>query len=151
MCWKCDGMTDEEYARQIEDHLTTHGWMVNHVENNGGRNPSFAYTVGLSLHSHPEFIIFGCPPYPAYRALEPLAHAVLAGRRFDEGDDLSDLYAGRPELLRLPDSTTHLYAANDMFRQPGEPPIPALQLLWPARLQPLADLINRPHEGGDAR
>jgi hypothetical protein len=38
-----------------------------------------------------------------------------------------------------------------MFRQPGGPPIPALQLLWPTRLQPLADLINTPDEGGDAR
>lgn len=151
MCIKCDGMTGDEYARQVEQHLTTHGWMVNHVEDDGDRNPSFAYTLGLSLHGHPELIIFGCPPFPAYRALEPLALAVLAGRRFDEGDDVSDLYAGSPQLLRLPDSTTHLYVANDMFRQPGQPPIPALQLLWPTPLPPMADLINRPDREGDVR
>ena len=147
MCFKCDGMTHDEYARQVEQHLTTHGWMVNHVEDDGDRNPSFAYTLGLSLHRHPELIIFDSPPY---RALEPLALAVLAGRRFDEGDDVSDLYAGRPQLLRLPDSSTHLYVANDMFRQPGGPPIPALQLLWPTQVRPLADVIDQPGDG-DAR
>lgn len=151
MCFKCDGMTDEEFVRQIEQHLTTHGWMVNHVEADGERNPSFAYTLGLSLHGHPELIIFDCPPYPAYRALEPLALAVLAGRRFDEGDDVNDLYAGRPQLLRLPDSSTHLYVANDLFRRPGGPPIPALQLVWPTPLRPLAELLDLPGRDGDAR
>jgi len=150
VCFKCDGMTDDEYARQIEQNLATHGWTVQHIAADGDRNPSFAYTLGLSLRRHPELIIFGCAPYPAYRALEPLALAVLAGRRFDEGDDVSDLYAGRPQLLRLPDSTTHLYTANDMFRQPGDPPIPALQLLWPTQVRPLADVIDQPGDG-DAR
>jgi hypothetical protein len=151
MCFKCDGMTDDEYARRIEQNIGTHGWTVQHVEADGDRNPSFAYTLGLSLRLHPEFIIFGCRPYPSYRALEPLAAAVLAGLRFDEGNDLSDLYAGRPELLRLPDSTTHLFMANELFRQPGQPPVPALQLLWPARLRPLAELLELPDRDGDAR
>ncbi|TDU86843.1 uncharacterized protein DUF4262 [Kribbella voronezhensis] len=149
MCFKCDGMTDDQYARLVEQNINAHGWTVQHVEADGNRNPSFAYTLGLSLRGHPELITFGCHPYPAYRALEPLALAVLAGRRFDEGHDLSDLYAGRPELLRVPDSTTHLFLANDLFRRPGQPPIPALQLVWPTRLQPMAELLDLPSHDGD--
>jgi Domain of unknown function (DUF4262) len=85
------------------------------------RNPRFSYTVGLSRLDHPEIITFGMCPECAYEAIEPLAAAVLAGRRFDEGDDVTDLYRERypdpppPQLLRFPDSSTHLLVANDMY------------------------------------
>ncbi|WP_185444638.1 DUF4262 domain-containing protein [Kribbella qitaiheensis] len=144
-------MTGDEYDRRLGRDIMRHGWTVQHVDGDGDRNPSFAYTLGLSLHGHPEFIVFDCFPNPAYRALEPLAIAVLAGRRFDEGGDLSGLYVGRPQLLRLPDSTTHLLTANDMFRQPGGPPIRALQLLWPTSVRQLADVIDRPDRDEEAR
>jgi hypothetical protein len=45
-------------------------------------------------------------------------------------------YSEKAELLRFPDSSTHLFMANSMYRAPGGPPIPALQVYWPTR-QPL--------------
>ncbi|WP_020387261.1 DUF4262 domain-containing protein [Kribbella catacumbae] len=131
MCDLCGGITSPEYEQRLLANIQRYGWTVQFVEgDHGGRNPAYAYTLGLSLHGHPEFITFNCRPELVARDLEPLAQAVLAGRQFDEGDDLGDLF--RPRLLRLPDSTTHLYTANTMFRRPGDPPIRALQFVWPS-------------------
>jgi hypothetical protein len=135
MCDVCGGLSDDEYSEQLATSIGTFGWCLQYVLGEDRRNPGYAYTVGLSLHRHPELIIFDHLAERAYLALEPLAWAVLEGRRFDEGDDLSEYYPppGRAELLRFPDSSTHLLLANVMFRDPGEPPIAALQLLWPGK------------------
>lgn len=132
MCDICGGITNPEYEQQLLTNIQRYGWTVQFIEGeHGGRNPSYAYTLGLSLHGHPEFITFNCHPDFVGRELQPLAESVLGGRRFEEGDHLGDLF--RPQLLRMPDSTNHLYTANTMFRRPGDPPIEALQLVWPTR------------------
>jgi hypothetical protein len=135
MCEFCDGPTDTAYWDRVQDLIQANGWTVQYVMGEDDRNPAFAYTIGLSRCTHPEIIVFICHPECAMRALEPLARAVLDGRRFDEGDDLSGLYpySEKAELLRFPDSSSHLFMANSMYRAPGEPPIPALQLYWPTR------------------
>ena len=139
MCDVCGGMTAEEYEDRLVTNIRTYGWTAQYVEGEDDRNPAFAYTLGLTLHRHPEFIMFNCRLDQVGRIFMPVVQAVLDGRRFDEGTDLSAYYphypsAETPQLLRLPDSSTHLYTANTMFRRPGDPPIPALQLLWPRRL-----------------
>jgi hypothetical protein len=133
MCEFCDGLTDTEYWGRMQDRILANGWTVQYVVGEDSRNPTFAYTIGLSRYAHPEIIVFTCHPECAMRSLEPLARAVLDGRRFDEGDDLTGLYpySENAELLRFPDSSTHLFMANTMYRTPGQPPIPALQLYWP--------------------
>jgi hypothetical protein len=131
MCDICGGITNPEYEQRLLSNIRKHGWTVQFIEGADARNPAFAYTLGLSLHGHPEFITFNCHPGFVAREFQPLAEAVLSGQRFDEGDDLSELL--QPRLLRVPDSTTHLYTANTMFRRPEEPPIEALQLVWPTR------------------
>jgi hypothetical protein len=82
-------------------------------------------------------------PGCAYEAVSPVVEAVLAGARFDEGDDVSHLYgeypdAPPPRLLRFPDSSTHLRIANDMYRRAGEPPIKALHIFWPSEIPLMA-------------
>jgi hypothetical protein len=139
MCDLCDGITVEEYEQRLLTNIRTYGWTAQYVEGEGDRNPAFAYTVGLSLERHPELIMFNCRPEQVQPIFGPVAQAVCDGRRFDEGSDLSALFphypsAEAPQLLRMPDSSTHLYAANTMFRRPGDPPIPALQVVWPRRL-----------------
>lgn len=131
MCDICGGITNPEYEQRLLTNIARYGWTVQFIEGDNERNPPYAYTLGLSLHGHPEFITFNCHQDLVARELQPLAEAVLGGRQFDEGDDLHDLLL--PRLLRLPDSTTHLYTANTMFRRPGEPPIESLQLVWPTR------------------
>jgi len=153
MCELCNGMTEQEYREQIMTSIRRQGWTVQYVEGDSDRNPSFAYTVGLSRVRHPEIIVFDCSPDHAYHGLRQLAYPIMTGMYFDEGDDLSGFYQppDRAELLRFPDSSTHLLTANDLYRRPGEPPLPALQLLWP---DPLAFLRDRPSgaaESGEAR
>jgi hypothetical protein len=131
MCDICGGITNPEYQQRLLSNIQQHGWTAQFIEGADDRNPPYAYTLGLSLHGHPEFITFNCHPSFVASEFQPLAEAVLSGRRFDEGDELGDLLL--PRLLRLPDSTTHLYTANTMFRRPGDPPIEALQLVWPTR------------------
>jgi hypothetical protein len=135
MCLICDGMTKKEYWAMLRNEILTRGWCLVSVEGDGPRNPAFSYTAGLSRCDHAEIIVFGMHPECAREAIEPVAEAVLAGRRFDEGDDLSPLYPHpeRAELLRFPDSSTHLFYANDMYRAAGRPPVPALHLFWPSQ------------------
>ncbi|MEV5962394.1 DUF4262 domain-containing protein [Kribbella sp. NPDC051952] len=129
-------MTHEQFSRQIEQNIQTYGWAMQYIEGDGVRNPAFGYSLGLSLYGHPELIVFDPDPCWAYRGLKPLAWAVMDGAVFDEGDDLSEFFPPPEpaELLRFPDSATHLYTANQMFRRPGWPPIPALQLIWATRI-----------------
>jgi Domain of unknown function (DUF4262) len=136
MCDVCGGITNDEYLQRLVDNIRTYGWTLQFIEGDDQRSPAFAYTLGLSLRGHPEFITFNCRPESVQGDLEPLIQAVLEGERFDEGADLSRYYpaARKPELLRFPDSTTHLYTANGMFRRAGDPPIEALQFVWPSQV-----------------
>ncbi|GAA1146256.1 hypothetical protein GCM10009630_50970 [Kribbella jejuensis] len=147
MCDLCGGLTDELFARQLEDKIQTYGWAMFYVSGDGARNPAFGYTLGLSLYEHPEIIVFDDEPAFAQPSLKPLAWAVMAGAEFDEGDDLSCFFPppDTAQLLRFPDSATHLYTANTMFRQPGQPPLPALQLVVPSRTA-----LMRPTGSGQA-
>ncbi|TDD59693.1 DUF4262 domain-containing protein [Kribbella antibiotica] len=131
MCEMCGGVTTEEYSESTEARLRTYGWTHQYVEGDGERNPGFAYTIGLSQYGHPEIIVFDPREGSAYLCLKPLAWAVLEGSTFCEGDDLSAFFPppDRVELLAFPDSGTHLFIANSIFRGAGEPPLPALQLV----------------------
>jgi hypothetical protein len=151
VCHLCDGMTEQDYRVRIIRGIHQYGWAVQYVESDGDRNPSFAYTVGLSRVCHPEIIVFDCTPERGYHALRQLAWPVVIGMRFDEGDDLSDFYPPpeRAELLRFPDSSTHLFTANDIYRRDGDPPIPALQLFWADPPALVRDSLDR--RGGRAR
>ncbi|MFK4089785.1 DUF4262 domain-containing protein [Kribbella sp. NPDC020789] len=135
MCHVCGGITAREYSSEIEARLRTYGWTVQFVEGDGERNPAFGYTIGLSQYDHPEIIVFDPVPVSAYLSLKPLAWSVLAGDTFGEGDDLSAFFPppDRAELLNFPDSATHLFTANSIFRRAGEPALPALQLVRTAR------------------
>ena len=120
---------------QVRDTILRHGWAVPYVLGDGSdHEPDFAYTVGLSRFDHPEFICFRMCPEHATGDLNRLGEAVRAGRRFAEGDDLSDVFRGEDpgELLWFPDSSTHLYLANDFYRPAGGRPVPALQLYFPS-------------------
>ncbi|WP_134117576.1 DUF4262 domain-containing protein [Kribbella kalugense] len=153
MCDRCGGLTDDQYSWQIERNILTYGWTMQYVESDGVRNPAFGYTLGLSLYRHPEIIVFDPEPDSAYLGLKPLAWAVMGGAVFDEGDDLSAFFPppDAAALLRFPDSAHHLFTANQMFRQPGQPPLPALQLIWPTRIALIQPSDSSPTPGGGVR
>lgn len=134
MCDVCNGATYQGVLAEIRSDIQTHGWTVQYVVGENDRNPSYAYTAGLSLYEHPEIIYYNWHVECSIHALGPLAQAVASGsRRFAEGDDLDGLfpYPEKAQLLHFPHSITHLIIANDLFRRPGQPPVPALQLVWP--------------------
>jgi hypothetical protein len=149
MCDICGGLTDEQYSERLERNILTYGWTIQFVEGDGIRNPAFGYTVGLSLYRHPEIIVFDPDPAWVYLGIKPLVWAVQTGEVFDEGDDLTAYFPPpeRAELLRFPDSATHLFTANQMFRQPGEGPVPALQLIWPTRNELIRAAQQAPTRG----
>jgi uncharacterized protein DUF4262 len=131
MCATCQGITPAEYWDLLTSSILERGWFVQATED--GETP-LAYTVGLTMLGHPELIVFGMDPGPAEDVLAAVAEQVLAGREFTDGDDVSSLYdAHEPVvLLELPDSAVHLHRANDLYRETGGPPVPALQLFWPS-------------------
>ncbi|WP_328994891.1 DUF4262 domain-containing protein [Kribbella sp. NBC_01245] len=145
MCGMCGGEKIAESWRRICDGILSVGWALVTIPDDGPRNPSFAYTMGLSELGHPEFIVFGRSDLEAHAAVAPLAHAVLRGEFFDEGDDLTRLYpaaASPPQLLRFPDSTTHLLWANDMYRGADDAPIRALHVVWASDLGEMRQLTS---------
>lgn len=134
MCLMCEGMTAAQYRGKLRDIILRRGWAVVAVEDGGDSEPAFGYTVGLSRWDHPELIMFGAHAPCCATALDRIAELVCDGRRFDEGADLSAVFPeGRGELLRFPDSSTHLFVANEFYRPAGGAPVPALQLYFPAR------------------
>lgn len=153
MCDMCGGLTDEQFSRQLEQTIQTYGWAMVYVEGDGDRNPAFGYTLGLSLYQHPEIIVFESDPCCAELSLKPLAWAVMEGVEFDEGDDLSCFFPppNTAELLRFPHSAEHLYTANTMFRQPGRPPLPVLQLVLPSRTALIQPTGSTRTPGGGVR
>ncbi|WP_433168372.1 DUF4262 domain-containing protein [Kribbella sp. CA-247076] len=145
MCDMCGGLTDDQYSDRLERNILTYGWTMQFVEGDGDRNPAFGYTLGLSLHDHPEIIAFDPDAAWVYLCLKPLAWAVQSGEVFDEGDDLSAYFPPpeRAELLRFPDSTSHLFTAKHHV-PPAERPAPPRP---PARLaNPHSPPPPRPHK-----
>ncbi len=135
MCLECQGWTKREVYALMRSRILEHGFTITMVEPDGPANPPFAYTVGLSRVDHPEIICFNMCPACAERALTPLARAVLdLDVRLSEGAEVDHYFgpeATGAQLLEFPDSSTHLFDANNFYRRAGGPPVPALQLLWP--------------------
>lgn len=126
----------------LRRRLLGRGWAVTYVEGAGARIPAYGYTVGLSRWDHPELIMFGEHPECCVAVLNRVAGRVRSGWDLDEGDDLSFLlpeYDHPLAVLRFPDSTTHLYLANVLYRPRSRHPVQALQLLFPDR----EPLLNR--------
>lgn len=137
MCMMCsDGRSVAEHIGMIRRRVREHGWTLVYVSGDDERNPSFGYTVGLTQYGQPELIMFDEVPGRCGTVLNRLARLSCFGRVFDEGDDLSDIVpeAGeRLSVLCFPDSATHLYLANDLYRGPFAPALPALQIYFPDR------------------
>ena len=61
MCWTCDvcdhpGSTVDDYLDRIRRKIRRAGWAVQYVEDD--RVP-YAYTIGLTPHGLPEFLMTG--------------------------------------------------------------------------------------------
>ncbi|MGH3488458.1 MAG: DUF4262 domain-containing protein [Actinopolymorphaceae bacterium] len=94
--------------------------------------PPFAYTIGLTrFQGHPEIITFGLCVDHLGDTLNVLGEAVRVGIDVRSPAFLDELF--QPDTTRMitvEDSSRHLLGANRVYRAAGQPPVPALQLIW---------------------
>jgi hypothetical protein len=98
--------------------------------------PSYIYTVGLSGFGHPELILFATAPAVAAKVLNDLGELVRLGRGLAPGERVR-LRCGDVHLLTFPESADWLFAANDLYRAPGGPPVSALLVVPADELAPV--------------
>lgn len=129
MCWRCDNpeATEADYFRLIRKLIDRDGWFIQGVEKTRAR-PAFTYTVGLTLHGHPELLVTGMPSRRATQFLNDQAHALLhhAAPPFKPGDSHlwpDDLLI---EVVAVAQPSVHLVMAHGMFG----PGIRAVQLVY---------------------
>ena len=117
-----------EYLDQVRNIIRRYGYAVQCVMGveNGPR--SFAYTVGLTACSRPEFAVSGTSPEHSQWLLNSIARKVIAGAVYRNGDRPKGIQKPHPPcLLQIPDE--YLVIARQIYDRP----ISALQLALPDR------------------
>ncbi|SHK81989.1 protein of unknown function [Pseudonocardia thermophila] len=114
----------DEHDAWLRATIRRYGWALQAVLA-GADSPPFVHTVGLTGFDHPELILFNTEQATAATVLNQLGELVRAGRRLRPGDRI-ETGPGPVRLLHLPRSDPWMFAANDFYREPGEPPVPAL-------------------------
>lgn len=125
MCWMCDhpGSTVADYLAEIRRKIRERGWTVQYVEDD--RAP-YAYTIGLTRHGLPEFLMTGISPR---RALGLLGGIVESAPAIDVPKPGARLTLSGPTLVEVvevehPDA--HMNSAIAIYG--GD--VRALQLVW---------------------
>ncbi|MGO2051329.1 DUF4262 domain-containing protein [Glutamicibacter sp. 287] len=109
---------------------------------------TFGYTVGLTAHGHPEFLVRGLDMATTCGLLNPLAHRVIkTGEIF--GHQHTAHYLGQQLLyfMRMPDAGRHLLEAAARYGSA----MTALEIRiidsWPPPPEMLAEAARRGSEG----
>ncbi|MGH3491186.1 MAG: DUF4262 domain-containing protein [Actinopolymorphaceae bacterium] len=94
--------------------------------------PPFAYTIGLTrFQGHPEIITFALCVDHLGDTLNVLGEAVRVGIDVRSPAFLDELFQpGTARMITVEDSSRYLRGANRFYRAAGQPPVPALQLVW---------------------
>jgi Domain of unknown function (DUF4262) len=114
----------DQYDAWQRETIRRHGWALQAVLGDG-ESPPFVYTVGLSGYGHAELILFATSQATAASVLNELGEIVRSGHRLEAGEKVR-VHNGEVHLLRFPESEHWLFAANDLYRTPDRPPVPAL-------------------------
>lgn len=139
--------TRARVLHDIRRRIDKYGWAVQAIGEqcavpgcSGGRSNArgadFGYTVGLSrFHGHPELIVTGVPQMQTVAPLNLMGERIRAGHRFVGGDLVTGLFACGCSMAVVEvdprQSARHLTYANLLYRNPGAPPVRALQIVWP--------------------
>ncbi len=132
MCEVCDGKSLEEFVAGVVADIRSCGWSLVAVEDDQGRHVC-TYTVGLTrLHGHPELLFTGNHVEVAQRVLSTIAADVCSGARLADGDTVGGPDGGSAPacLLMRVANPERLAMAQAVYRLPGFPPVPALQVVW---------------------
>ncbi len=113
MCDLCDGTspTGADQRARVVRTIENFGWLVQFVEADT-RQPSLAYTVGLTAFGLPEISVVGLSAQSAGELLNHAAELCLAGQCGAGSRVLSP--DGREYVLRL-GSPGDLYVARDVY------------------------------------
>jgi Domain of unknown function (DUF4262) len=125
----------DQYEAWQRDTIRHHGWALQPVPGDED-GPPYVYTVGLSGFGHPELILFATAPAIAAAVLNDLGELVRLGRGLAAGERIP-LRCGDVHLITFPESADWLFAANDLYRAPGGPPVPALLVVPADELVPV--------------
>ena len=125
----------DQYEAWQRDTIRNHGWALQPVPGDED-GPPYVHTVGLSGFGHPELILFATAPAIAAAVLNDLGELVRLGRGLAAGERIP-LRCGDVHLITFPESADWLFAANDLYRAPGGPPVPALLVVPADELVPV--------------
>ena len=125
----------DQYEAWQRDTIRRHGWALQAVPGYED-GPPYVHTVGLAGFGHPELILFATAPAIAATVLNDLGELVRLGRGLAPGERIR-LRSGDVHLLTFPESADWLFAANDLYRLPGGPPVPALLVVPADELMPV--------------
>jgi hypothetical protein len=114
-------------AARIETAVGSGRWRLTYVEPDAG-TPSFAYTIGLWSHGHPELVVFGLDPALSGPLLNVIADQILAGRRLADGDRL-DIEGWPLSVFELPNAEEVVLWAARFYGGV----VSAVQLVYPDR------------------
>lgn len=110
---------------ELRAMIEAHGWAVRNVAD---ADPSrcLSYTVGLSVHHHPEVVMTGLPPAVGTAFLNVVGEIVVREHgRFRPGHPTTELADGPPmPVLEIVDKSD-LTAVEAIY---GD--VPALQIVW---------------------
>ncbi|MFZ1179898.1 MAG: DUF4262 domain-containing protein [Mycobacterium sp.] len=124
MCWMCDhsGSTVDDYLAEIRAKIRRRGWTVQYVEDD--RVP-YAYTVGLTRHGLPEFLMTGVSPQRALQLLGGIAESAPDVEVPAPGERLT-LSGTLVEVVEVEHPDAHMNAAIAIYGSQ----VRALQLVW---------------------
>jgi hypothetical protein len=110
---------------ELRSMITRHGWAVRNVVD---PDPSrcLSYTVGLTVHGHPEVVMTGLPPQVATAFLNAVGEIVVReGGRFAAGDSTTELTDGPALPVLAVTDTSGLVAVRSLYGA-----VEALQVVW---------------------
>ncbi len=134
MCWVCDHpeATRREHLEYVRAEVDKHCWVVIGVQRHRFR-PPYSYTVGLTNHGSPEFVVTGLPSQGAADLLNDVAaHLVRAdappaAERVPRTRERAPLTSGPLlEIVSVSEPTAHLQVAAELFG----PGLRAIQLVY---------------------
>ncbi|AKN17021.1 hypothetical protein MHAE_01890 [Mycobacterium haemophilum DSM 44634] len=128
MCWICDrpGSTKDDYLDHLRATIRRRGWAVQYVESD--RVP-YAYTLGLTRHGLPEFLMTGISPQQAAQLLVGVARSAPGLRPPNPGERLSLSASTVVEVVEIEHPDAHMDSAIAIYGSK----VTALQLVWADR------------------
>ncbi len=126
----CQGLSLDEYIRDLKRTIDTFGWALQYVESEvdrDGIHPAFCYTVGLTGFGSPEIVMTGRGPGESSRILNALGTSVAAGMLELESGIGCTAAGFELFTIDVPDCGDILYSASDVY---GKGCFGAVQAVW---------------------